>query len=531
MLSSVAVEHTGLDLRQVAVWTGTGAAAWSSEAYRRIYARELAARLPDIRARFVGDLPDDRVAVSDRGDVVTSLAAGAGDDGPALAWLVAAAPGEGDLAAVCRSLERALVPPTLILSALSVGAPSGDGRESIARAITAALEVTVRDARSCHHVRPMRHGPVGSVPDPLMLLSRLTAPGVVRLRIEYLRTMDRYPPADTVLVEVSASQAGHLERLGRCVREAIARGYRFVTVAIPMHGESMTEELRRSVASVIEPVHCVDRLNLEDLMAATATAAAVVPISTPLLAAACAFGRPSWWCPGAEWDRDALIDGAPPEIASLIHDDLGAALNTTANRSAADSWRAQLDSHFDRIAGHLSGPVPDEARLAAPVASRVSQLEAAQRIAWRRLADERLRFAERAEGLREEIVQLKHDVSRRTAVEAALRQEMADALAHARHEMARADSSRQVAESAKRQLQADVAILSTEKAAMAGRAEALAALSRENADQAAYIDALTRERDELLAAVRRFEQSRSWRYLAPARAVGNALRQWLGITR
>ena len=66
---------------------------------------------------------------------------------------------------------------------------------------------------------------------------------------------------------------------------------------------------------------------------------------------------------------------------------------------------------------------------------------------------------------------------------------------------------------------------------MAGRAEALAALSRENSDKAGYIGALTRERDELLAAVRRFERSRSWRYLAPARAVGQALRRWLGITR
>ena len=428
-----------LDHRQVAIWTGIGAAAWSSEAYRRIYARELAARLPDMRAHFVGDLPDDRVAVSDGGDVVTSLAAGAGDAGPALAWLVAAAPGERDLAAVCRSVERVVIPPTLILSALSVGTLSNGERESIARAITAALEVTVRDTRSCHHVRPLRPGAVASVPDPLSLIPRLTAPGVTRLRIEYLRTMDRYPPAETVLVEVSATRSGHLERLGRCVKEAIGRGYRFVTVALPVHGESMTEELRRSVAGAIEPVHCVDRLNLEDLMGMIATASAVVPISPPLLAAACAFGRPSWWCPEAEWDRDAFIEGAPPEVCALIHDDFGAALNATANRSAADSWCAQLDSHFNRIAGHLSAPVPDMPRPATPVASRVSQLEAAQRMAWRRLADERLRFAERAEGLREEIVQLKHDVARRTAVEAALRQEMADALAHARHEMARAD--------------------------------------------------------------------------------------------
>ena len=50
-------------------------------------------------------------------------------------------------------------------------------------------------------------------------------------------------------------------------------------------------------------------------------------------------------------------------------------------------------------------------------------------------------------------------------------------------------------------------------------------------DKAGYIDALTRERDELLAAVRRFERSRSWRYLAPARAVGQALRRWLRLTR
>ena len=77
----------------------------------------------------------------------------------------------------------------------------------------------------------------------------------------------------------------------------------------------MTEELRRSVAVAIEPVHCDDRLNLEESHEDIATASAVVPISPPLLAAACAFGRPSWWCPEAEWDRDAFIEALRPRCA------------------------------------------------------------------------------------------------------------------------------------------------------------------------------------------------------------------------
>jgi hypothetical protein len=381
---------------------------------------------------------------------------------------------------------------------------------------------------------------VETVPDPLVLVPRLTAPGVLRSRLEYLRVMDSYPKVETLLVEVSNAETSHLIRVGDCLKEAIARGYRLVAVAVPGDGEAMTEELRRCVARAIEPSHCLDRPGLDERLAAIASAAVIVPISASLLVTACAFGRPSWrWSPRG-WD--GVLDDAPATVHALVHDDLEAALRTPASPAAADAWRERVDGHFDRTAERLSRGSARKTRQTLGPLSRVHRLEDAQRITGRRLADERLRFAQRAEGMRAEIELLRQGSARRAAAEAALRHEMADTLAHARLEVARADAARRAVESLNGRLLADVAALVRDKAdtaaALAGvtnenakRADAIAELGRETADKSAYIEALTRERDELLAAVRRFERSRSWRYLAPARAVAQVLRRWMGPGR
>lgn len=546
------------DCRPVGVWTAIRPATWTAEAYRRVYEREILARLPGARVRFVGDVCDDAVAVSERGDVITSLAS-RDDGGPAIEGLVAAGLGMIDLAAFSRGIERPCSPPAaFILSALSVAdAPIGE-REAAARAIAAALDVSVRDAPSLDRVRALRtDGSIAMVPDPLVLFPRLTAPRVAQSRIEYLRTMDRYPIADTVIVEVSAARTGHLPALGQHVADAVARGYRISVVALPVEGESMTDEMRRSIERAITKVHCLDRLTLEDLAAVIATSAAVVPLSPALLAAACAFGRPSLWCAEAAWERGASIDTALPGADRLIHEEFGALLNTPLNPAVADPWRAQLDSHFDFLAERLSTASVGASQPTTIASGRLVQLEAAQRVTGRRLADERLRFAERAEGLIAEIARLKSELARRTVLEAALRQETADALAHARHEGSRLELRRQ----REWQLESTVNTLQAENATMrdqlGSRAEAIAALQQENAARAAAIAALqhenaaradaivalqqentaraeniadlVRQRDEYRAAVDRFARSRSWRYLAPARAIGRMLRKLLGI--
>jgi hypothetical protein len=511
--------------------------------------------MPHIRPRFVGGLEGDDIALSDDGDIITPVSPA--DNGAGVDWLVAAAPGSTDLAALGRIIPRQASPPALILSALAVDGAAHHDRESVARALSGACDVTARHGGSCAHVKAIVGSPVEAVPDPLVLAPRLTAPDVLRSRLEYLRVMDGYPHVETLLVEVSNAETGHLKSVGSCVKAAIARGYRLVAVAVPADGEVMTEDLRRSVARAIEPSHCLDRLSLDDRLAAIASAAAIVPISASLLVTACAFGRPCWRSSPRAWDD--VLDDAPATVHALVHDDLEAALQTPANPSAADSWRERVDGHFDRTAERLSRQGSRKARPTLVPVSRVTRLEDAQRITGRRLADERLRFAERAEGMRAEIELMRQDAARRAATEAALRHEMADALAHARLEVARADASRRAVESRNERLLHDVAALERDKAdaaaalerlqaaatalecdkaqtagalarvsnESAAHADAIAALRRETADKREYIAALTRERDELLAAVRRFERSRSWRYLAPARAVAQLLRRWL----
>jgi cell division protein FtsB len=120
---------------------------------------------------------------------------------------------------------------------------------------------------------------------------------------------------------------------------------------------------------------------------------------------------------------------------------------------------------------------------------------------------------------------------------------MASALAHSRHEVSRADVSRHHAwqvEADLDALQADHATVKSENASLAAaiaalsnenaaRSDSIAALTRDNVASADHIAALTRERDDYRAAVERFARSKSWRYLAPARAIGRRLRQWLRI--
>jgi hypothetical protein len=64
--------------------------------------------------------------------------------------------------------------------------------------------------------------------------------------------------------------------------------------------------------------------------------------------------------------------------------------------------------------------------------------------------------------------------------------------------------------------------LDTSEHESASRADRIEGLSRERAE-------LEREIERLHGAITRFARSRSWRYLAPARAVGQMLRRWAGV--
>lgn len=552
--------HVDRNRRSIGVWTATGVTEWAAEAYRRIYECELLARMPDARIRFIGDLADETAVVSERGDLMTSLSACAEDGGAMVDGVVAAGLDASGLEALARALEQ--TPPrdrpVCIVSAVTAADSAGPGVDVVARALGAALDVSVRDAASLDRVRAWRSaGPTTLEPDPLVLLSRMTAPLVTQSRIEYLRAIDHYPTEHTLLVEVSAMRTGLLARLGQAVRDANARGYRLAVIALPVSGESMTADLRRAIERAFAPVFCPESLTLEDRVAIVATAAAVVPLSPSLLAAACAFGRPSLWCREASWDRHTSIATALPGVDRLIRDDFVALLRTLPDPSAAAAWCAALDAYFDRIAAQWSTPHALAGDAAATASGRMTQLEAAQRITGRRLADERLRFAERTEGLLAMIAQLKHEVARRSALEAALREEMADAFARARHETSRGDLARREAhrlEAANVQLQSANTALKTEIAAIRDRineesrenvalkaeigaigdrvnevSRENAALVRESAVRAEVIEDLVRQRDELRGAVDRFARSKSWRYLAPARAFGWMLRRGFGI--
>ena len=227
--------------RRIAVWTPTGGATWAAEAYRRIYERELLARLPGAHVRFVGDLADDAAVVSERGDVITSLAAdteaGRGErDG-----LIVAAADLADLAAFGRDVARDPSPqPTpYILSGLASATISVADRESAGEVLARALDVSVRDTRAQAGVRAQRSidDSIPFVPDPMVLVNRLTGPVAARSRIEYLRTTAGFPHGDTVVVEISSNATGHLAAL---ISNAVANGKKAFCI-LDSHGNKGTD--------------------------------------------------------------------------------------------------------------------------------------------------------------------------------------------------------------------------------------------------------------------------------------------------
>jgi len=489
------------EFQPIGVWTRNDPAKWAAEAYRRIYERELLVRLPDARVRFVGNLSDDAVAVSERGDIMTSLSACREEGWPDVDRVVVAAPEVTDLLAFSDAIQACQPnPPEFVLSAVSTEERhTAEERERIAHVVRAASEASARNTESLNGLRDLGALRVDVVADPLLLLSRLTAPGVIQSRVEYLRAMDGYPLDPTVLVEVSASRMSHLAMLQPRIKGALAAGYRLHVVAVPCHGDTMSTGLRRCLEQEIEPLYCIDRPTLEDLAAIVASSAGVFPLSQALFGAACAYGRPVLRCLQVthEWRQPAE---APPSLRDLICDDFGNFLRTSANPSAAESSRTQLAAHFDRIADRVSTPRGPSTPL-RPASSRAAQLETAHRVAGRHRADERLRFAERTESLLAEIAQLKADLARRTIVEAQLRHELAAAWAQARLLAFHGDTS--------------------------GRLAPVESAARRSGTDVTTMDEL----EELRAAVRRFEQSRSWRYLAPVRAIAQMLRRWRGARR
>ena len=485
-------ENTPDRCRTVGVWTRNEPRGWVAEAYRRIYERELQARLPGVRLRFVGAPCGADAVVTGRGDVVTPLAGR--DRPPDFDTLIAAAPAVSDLEAIARDLDDTSS-PALIVSALSVHGDTAGDHAAAARVIDSARMVSVRGAASVDELGDFPVCRASFVPDPLTLIGRLTAPRLAQRRIEYLRALDRYPLNDTVIVEVATGRVAHLPELGRSVQAAIAAGYRITTLALPMSGETMTGELRRTVERSLVPCYCVEDICLDDLVAVIASCAAIVPLSAALLAAGAAFGRP---CvrPPEDARAGASVCMPFPGAERLIHGDLRTALQAVPDPTAASPWCAQLDAHFDDIAVKV---LSDHAGLSDSdtAESDVAQSEYTWEAARRRLADERLRFAERTEAWRAEIARLKSEVAHLTVRETALRQEMADVSAHARHEVQRSDlwhdtSSRLELENAR--LREEHARLSSAQASLTEQAQASA---RDYATAAQRLEVLEREHARL----------------------------------
>jgi hypothetical protein len=494
----------------IGVWTETSRSAWHSEAYRLVYLRELSARLPEALVRFYGAACADRVEVADSGHLITPLTPATERAAWPHALVMAGVPlGHGTIAVRMSAPRQGTEPPTF-WSGVSVPDLRPEEATDVRTGARRARYVSVRDPSSRHRLGEAGVDcDVDVIPDPLVLLPRLTSPDAVRSRLIYAQTLDDYPAVETVLiVEPGPALEGHAEMLSHDVQRARDEGYHLAIVVLTDDCGMLPRGLRETIDRIFGSVYYVRRrLRLEDLSAVIASAAGVIVSSPEMLVAAWAFGRPTV----ALGDPPSLEPGwhaLAPAASRLGLTSVSRLLKTRCDPSAADPDRLQVDAHFDRLAEMLHDAHQSEGlssvRPEAALARQLAQLERAHLARGRGVEQERLRFAQRAEGLMAEIEVLKADIARRDAVEARLRTELGEALAYAR-----LDRWRREAETI---------------AVAAGAHETAADDPVELSDVE-----LSQQIVELRAMVRRFERSRSWRYLAPARAIGARVRRLLGL--
>ncbi len=262
------------------------------------------------------------------------------------------------------------------------------------------------------------------VPWPGLLASRLIPPDTMKMRLEYLRYMDWFPPEGPVLV-VQADRTADADPADLAAAvEQVLEGHPGLRPVLVRSGRCYgDDDVARAIAAALPATthHLPEAADAGDVIAAVAAAEAVVASSPFVAGAALAYDRPVVGL--ASKTRSDLADLASVAGSRLqvVRDPAGFAAALRAARAAPSARRdllARLDAHFDALAeaGEKAAASAGRAGAARPTVGiedvewRLERLSRAYEVLAGRVGRDRLAFAERLHPLQAELNHLRREV-------------------------------------------------------------------------------------------------------------------------
>jgi hypothetical protein len=271
------------------------------------------------------------------------------------------------------------------------------------------------------------------VPDPLFLVGRYFTPEVLRRRAAYLRLMGWFPESGPVIVVQGDRQlADFAPAIARVLDEIAARlGAR--TVLLESNLLSDDASFANAVTANLERPGGVMPIDagLTDLLAAVANADVVIASSASLLAVAFGLGRAGIGLDLRDTGRlhaFAQAAGTPDAIVRKPSE-MVAALEHSPTPQVVEATGQQLQRRWDRHLDQITVAIADASRARrasgdAPLpslsmATQMKAVQAAHAALERRVAAERLAFADRAAAIeRQANDELRHAKSQTAEAEA-----------------------------------------------------------------------------------------------------------------
>ena len=277
------------------------------------------------------------------------------------------------------------------------------------------------------------HHPVAVTPDPVILAPRCHGPELLAKRLDFLRLVGWYPAAVApLLVETSRERSPDLDVLTEALAGlSAARPELSMVLAGFGSGddEACAAELYLAL-SAARPGLDLFRIGavagVEDHHAALAACGAFAGACPQALALAAVHDRPTV-------RLDATGAGAAELRTALM-----TALDSRRPAGALAGSIAELDAALDQVARVAAGsparPGPDPGSLVADLEVQLAQLDAAHQARSRRMATERMVFANHLHQAEGEIGRLKQEVARMQSEVALAAEQVARAEARAEAE-------------------------------------------------------------------------------------------------
>ncbi|HEU5001820.1 MAG TPA: hypothetical protein VFW71_03450 [Actinomycetota bacterium] len=432
---------------RVGVWGSFGSGQFGDALIPQILRRELRARLPAVDIRVAAPSAEP-LSGRDHGDTVTALGPWSEQRSRELAAefdcvIVAGADLFADPDAGRFFVEGPVPGPggaPCPVVWLAVGLPAvltAEQRARLAAVAGSRHRATATDPAASLHLLEAGVTEVGVVADCCLLASRLWVPETLAKRLDYLRLMGWYPrDGAPLVVECGVVPAGGLPALAAGIAAFLGdhpgMGAVLAETGLPGGDAAFVRSLAAALIEAGVPEggwhHLPACASLEDLGAALAACGAFAGGALRSAVVARSFGRPAVLIndgDGSESDRPPG-DGGP-----------GLALGLALRRAVAGPvWAGHLATELDRLdealdgaafiavsaARHRQAPaISDEDRLQA-LEEQLATLEVAHDARSRRLATERMVFANQLHKAEQEIAALKAEAAR-------LREEVSSALA------------------------------------------------------------------------------------------------------